>query len=311
VDVDLRLLRSFLVLAEELHFTRAAERLYIAQPALSNQIRRLERQVGHELFARSSRGVALTPAGVALVPRAQQAVAAISAGLAEAAAAAGRDETLRIDVLASGLDTPRAVLGRLRDAMPAVRLDVTSRGSADQSRRLLTGDLDLGLCGAGATRDPGVDEDVVRREPVGVALPAEHSLASSRSVPVVALANEVHYLPRDGFSPEWNAYVVAVCRRAGFEPSRHPAGTDGTDTAMDLVRAGECVALSLLSTVAPDGVVLRPLSGDVPPYPWVLRWRRADPPPARIESARAAVHDLTTTNGWLHPSSMPFSGRKP
>lgn len=301
MDVDLRLLRSFLVLTEELHFTRAAERLYIAQPALSNQIRRLERQIGHELFERSSRGVTLTPAGAALVPRAQQAVAAISAGIAEAAAAAGRDETLRIDVLASGLDTPRAVLGRLRDAMPAVRLDVTSRGSAGQNRRLLTGDLDLGLCGAGAVRDPGVDEQLVRREPVGVALPAGHPLATSEVVPMAALATELHYLPRDGFSPEWNSYVVAACRRSGFEPGRHPAGTDGTDTAMDLVRAGECVALSLLSTAAPEGVVLRPLSGDLPPYAWVLRWRHAVPSPARIASARSAVRDLATTRSWLQP----------
>ena len=116
MDIDLRLLRYFLVLAEELHFTRAAERLYVSQPALSNQIRRLERQIGLALFDRTNRGVVLTPAGQALVPRAQQAVAAVSLGLAEAAAAAGASETVRIDVLASSLETPRSVLAALREA---------------------------------------------------------------------------------------------------------------------------------------------------------------------------------------------------
>ncbi|MGH3461196.1 MAG: LysR family transcriptional regulator [Kribbellaceae bacterium] len=298
MDVDLRLLRYFLVLAEELHFTRAAERLYLSQPALSNQIRRLERVLGLELFERTSRGVSLTAAGDAFVPRAREALAAVSRGVAEAAAAAGQDETLRIDLLASGLDTPRAVLGRLRTTLPSVRLEITSTGSADQNRRLLAGELDLALCGAGAATGPEIAEQVVRREPVGVALPADHRLATAEAVGLAVLADEVHYLPRDGFAPEWNAYVLASCRSAGFVPRRHPASTDGTDTAMDLVRAGECVALSLLSTEHPPGTVVRPLTGPVPLYPWSLRWRRADPLPARIDSVRTAVRDLARARSW-------------
>ena len=288
MDVDLRLLRYFLVLAEELHFTRAAERLYLSQPALSNQIRRLERQLDLTLFDRTNRGVVLTPAGEALVPRAQQAVAAVALGIAEAAAAAGAADTLRIDVLASSLDTPRGVLTALREGLPAVRLEVTSSGSSDHNRRLLSGELDLALAGAGAPADEGVATEVIRREPLGVSLPSGHPLASSEVVELAALAEEVHYLPRDGFAPEWNRFMLATYADAGFTPRRHPASTDGTETAIDLVRAGECVALSLLSTDHPAGSVVRPVTGPAD-YTWTLRWRRTTPIPARIESARAAI----------------------
>lgn len=291
LDVDLRLLRYFLVLADELHFTRAAERLYIAQPALSNQIRRLERQVGFELFERSSRGVELTPAGAALVPHAQQALAAVSVGLAEAAAAAGREPVLRIDVLAGGLATPRTVLAALRSALPSVRLDVTSHGSSTQNRRLLSGELDLALCGASAPLDSGIAQEVIRTEPVGVSLPAGHPLAGAGKVALEDLAGELHYLPRDGFAPEWNAFVLALCTAAGFTPRRHPAGTDATETAMDLIGAGECVAISLTSTHHPPGTVLRRLGTETPPYSWALRWRGTAPVPPLVETARTVLVD--------------------
>ncbi len=294
MDVDLRLLRYFLVLAEELHFTRAAERLYVSQPALSNQIRRLERRLGLTLFDRTARGVVLTPAGQALVPRAQQAVAAVAAGIAEAATAAGAADLLRIDLLSSSLDTPRGVLGVLRRSLPAVRLEVTSSGTAGHNRRLLSGELDLALSGEGAPAGDGIVAEVIRREPVGVSLPAGHRLATSRTIDLADLAGEVHYLPRDGFAPEWNTFVLATYRRAGFSPRRHPASTDSTETAMDLVGSGECIALSLLSTQHPPGTVVRPVTG-APAYAWTLRWRRTTPSPPRIVSARAAILAHTWT----------------
>jgi DNA-binding transcriptional LysR family regulator len=288
MDVDLRLVRYFVVMAEELHFTAAARRLYVSQPALSNQIRRLETQLGAQLFDRSPRGVSLTAAGAAFLPHARGALAAIRAGAAEAAEAAGRDQVLRIDVLESALTTPRAVLARLRDRLPKLRLEVSSRGSRDQGRRLLTGELDLGLCGATAHLADGLAERIIRREPLGVALPADHPLATEESVTVGDLSDDTHYLPRDDFAPEWNAFVIACCRAAGFTPRRHPASTDGTGPAMELVRAGECVALGLLSTPCPDGVVVRPLTG-VAPYEWALRWRETGRTP---DAALNALREL-------------------
>ncbi|HEY0616692.1 MAG TPA: LysR family substrate-binding domain-containing protein, partial [Kribbella sp.] len=184
--------------------------------------------------------------------------------------------------------TPRAVLARLRDRLPSLRLEVSSRGSRDQQQRLLDGSLDLALCGSTARCPDGLSQRIIRREALGVALPADHPLAKSDTVAVRELTGETHYLPRDDFAPEWNEFVLACCHTAGFTPRRHPASTDGTSSALELVRAGECVALGLLSTPYPDGVIVRSLAG-VPPYGWALRWRDTARTPA---AALAALRDL-------------------
>jgi DNA-binding transcriptional LysR family regulator len=123
---------------------------------------------------------------------------------------------------------------------------------------------------------------IIRREALGVALPQSHPLASAEAVSVRELTDEMHYLPQDELAPEWNEFVLACCRTAGFAPRRHPASS--TPVA-ELVRTGECVALGLLSTPYPRGVVVRPLAAGVPPYGWSLRWRDS----ARTPAAALAV----------------------
>ncbi|GAA1589950.1 LysR family transcriptional regulator [Kribbella sancticallisti] len=290
MDVDLRLVRYFLVMAEELHFTAAARRLYVSQPALSNQIRRLETQLGAQLFDRSPRGVRLTAAGGAFLPHAQGALAAIESGVADATAAAERDQVLRIDVPQPHLVTPRAVLARLRDRLPSLRLEISGRGTREQGRRLLAGEIDLALCGATAPCPDGVMQRIIRREALGVALPANHPLAAADAVAVRELTDERHYLPGDDSAPEWKEFLLACCRTAGFTPRRHPASAVAPSStrqasALELVRAGECVALGLLSTPSPAGVVVKPLAAGVPPYGWSLRWRDS----ARTPTAALAV----------------------
>ena len=124
---------------------------------MSNQIRRLEAQLGSQLFDRSPRGVTLTAAGDAFLPHARGALEAIRSGVADATAASQRDQVLRIDVLQTNLATPRAVLARLRDRLPSFRLEISSRGTHDQQQRLLAGELDLALCGSTARCPDGVD----------------------------------------------------------------------------------------------------------------------------------------------------------
>jgi len=191
------------------------------------------------------------------------------------------------------------VIGALRAALPKVALDVTSHGSTAQAERLRSGDLDLALCGARAPSGPDIAEQPVRAEPVGVALPATHLLADSATVDLGDLAADLHYLPRDGFAPDWNDHVLNVCAAAGFTPRRHPSSTDGTDTALELVRAGECVALSLASTSPPPGCVIRPLAKHPAPYRWVLRWPVRTPLHPHTTQAREAISNLSTAHGWL------------
>ncbi|NUO55497.1 MAG: LysR family transcriptional regulator [Hamadaea sp.] len=301
-DIDLRLLRYFLVLAEELHFTRAAQRLFVSQPALSNQIRRLERYAGSRLFDRTTRGVELTDAGRSFHPYAERAVAAIRAGIA----ALGEDLVIRVDVLDAELATPRAVLSRLRRSHPEARVVVGAEGSVSQRRRILAGDLDAGFCGLGAvSHDSAVSSElayeVVRREPVDLVLPAGHRLARRRRIPFGDLAGESFYLPAEGLAPEWNAFVVDACHRAGFDPVRYAVSTPTATTALDLVAEGVCVTLSLRSTPHPPGTVRRrldpELTGDAA-YAWVLVWHpdRADAEPVR--SLRQAVAVTRSDEGW-------------
>jgi len=290
-DIDLRLLRYFLVLADELHFTRAAQRLYVSQPALSNQIRRLERYVGGRLFERTTRGVTLTAAGQAFRPYAERAVAAVRAGLA----AIGPDPAIQVDVLDAELATPRAVLSRLRRAHPQTKIVVSADGSVSQRRRILEGDLDAGFCGLGAVAK--LAHEIVRHEPVDLILPSHHRLARRRRIPLADLAEESFYLPTEGLAPEWNAFVVDACRSAGFEPRPYAVSTASATAALDLVAEGACVTLSLRSTPHPAGTIRRRIDPDLA-YAWVLVWHpdRADGEPVRL--LRQAVEATRTEEQW-------------
>ncbi|GAA0449512.1 LysR family transcriptional regulator [Paractinoplanes deccanensis] len=297
--IDARLLRYFLTLAEELHFTRAAQRLFVSQPALSNQIQRLERAVGSPLFARSTRGVTLTPAGQAFLPYARQALTAIRAALA----AAAPSPVLRVDVLDAELALPRAVVKRLRTDHQGMRLAVTAEGSVSQRRRLLAGDLDAGFCGLGAAGDEKLTMVPLCHEPVDLIVPTGHPLAAVPDAAVADVdsapgavgladaAGETFYLPHDTLAPEWRDFVLGECRRAGFEPARYPVTTASAASALDLVAEGDCVTLSLRSTPLPEGTTRLRLSPNLA-YPWAMVWHRDrgdDPAITWLREAAAAV----------------------
>jgi DNA-binding transcriptional LysR family regulator len=243
--------------------------LFVSQPALSNQIQRLEKALGVTLFDRTGRGVSLTEAGERFLPYARQAAAAIRGGLA----AVAPEPLLRVDVLDAELAFPREVLKRLRVAHRGLRLAVTAEGSPSQRRRILAGELDVGFCGLGAAGDDELVVRAVRDEPVDLVVAAGHRLSAAARAALAEVAGEVFYLPHETLAPEWTAFVLAACRDAGFEPARYQVSTASAASALELVAEGECVTVSLRSTPLPAGTARLRLVPELT-YPWAMIWHR-------------------------------------
>ncbi|MFI6323106.1 LysR substrate-binding domain-containing protein [Nonomuraea sp. NPDC050556] len=277
-------LRAFVVLAEELHFGRAADRLGVAQPPFSQQIRRLEERVGHPLFERDPSGVRLTPAGRELLPAARSAIDGLAFGL-EAARRAGRGEAgrLRVGFAASLAVT---VLPRLlrahRGRHPLVELDLREMTTAPQVAALLAGDIDVGLMRE-PPDDPALMVGPVVFEGFVAVLPAGHPLAVLPAVPVEALAGERFVLlPRES-APTVHDRIVGVCRAAGFEPVIGQRAVEW-QTVCALVGAGLGVSLAPegVASVGIPGVVYREIDSAVRTS--VALVRRADDHRALVEN---------------------------
>jgi DNA-binding transcriptional LysR family regulator len=253
---DVRLLRSFLVLADELHFGRAAAALHITQPALSQQMQRLERQLGVTLLNRSRSGVALTEEGAALVGPARATVAAALA--VEETAALLRDGyrgQVKLGFSPGAHYAVQTLSNAFRRSCPEVRVRArqeSSRALADQVAR---GHLDLaiGFCtGAG----PGYVTERLFPEPAVLAVSDDHPLARQRSARLAALESETFALVDERDGPGYNATVLEVCRGAGLEP-RTRGADDGPMAWETAVRSGGCVGLTTRSTARSSALGIR------------------------------------------------------
>ena len=180
---DLRELRSFLAVAEELNFTRAAARLHVAQQSLSTTIGELERSLGAQLFVRSTRHVALTNAGETLVPAARRILAEVAAAvhqLERAAAGQSGHLTMGVAVAVHGLAIIRQTLARFGDAAPRVEVHVVGHDHADPTAGLASGSSDLAFVLGPVPA--GFDALTVLEEPRHVMVPADHPLARRSEV---------------------------------------------------------------------------------------------------------------------------------
>jgi DNA-binding transcriptional LysR family regulator len=217
---EFRQLQYFGVLAEELHFGNAAARLGVAQPALSQAIRRLEQRLGFALFSRTSRRVRLTPQGGRILASTERVLRELRRGLADAREiAAGRTGGLTIGHTAlSMLTVLPAVLRRYRQAQPAVRLSFRELSSAQQLDQLQAGYLDVAIV-SGTFEGQGVATLELRRDPLIVVLHRSHRLAGRRSLPISQLASEPFILfPREQIPPVYDQ-ILELCRASGFEPA--------------------------------------------------------------------------------------------
>jgi DNA-binding transcriptional LysR family regulator len=243
-DIELRHLRYFVAVAEELHFGRAAQRLHIAQPPLSQQIRRLEETLGHALFLRTSRDVRLTAAGEELLERTRHTLAKIEADVA-AAQRIGRGEAgaLTVGFVGSGMLTalPK-MLGRYRRHYPQVDLQLREFYTAGLVNALLNGTVDVGFLRDAGEVD-GLHVEVMMREPFVVVLPRKHPLAEQKTVAVKGLQHEPFVLfSRSYGSVAWKK-TVAVCEQHGFLP-RVVQEAPQWLTIMSLVGAGLGVTIA-------------------------------------------------------------------
>jgi DNA-binding transcriptional LysR family regulator len=260
--MELRHLRYFRAVAEELHFGRAAERLHIAQPPLSQQVRQLERELGVALLVRTTRKVELTPAGEAYLKRVVAILDAVDeAGGQAQRIAEGAEGQLAIGCVGSATYSllPRLVRA-LREELPGV--DVSVRGemlAPAQITALLAGEIDLALLRP-PVEQSGVLLETVRRDRLLAALPEGHALAARDELSIKDLRDEEFVAHAGHGRSVMNGVLTAMCADAGFVPRvRHEV--EETSTLVTLVAAGLGVAVVPDPTAALDiaGVCYRPL----------------------------------------------------
>lgn len=295
--VELRHLFAFVAVAEELHFGRAAKRLQMAQPPLSQQIRRLEKELGVQLFERNTRSVRLTSAGESFLQPVRTVIEDLDTAV-RVARAAGRGEYGRVSIGfagASSHETLPRLTRAVRAAHPGIELVMTGQTYANVAlARVADGSLDLGFVRLPVTQ-PGVAFRVIDEEELVCALPSDHPLAARGSVPIEVLAGEPFVaFPANTGSTVRDA-MVGACEAAGFNPRVVQEAPDSY-TILALVAAGVGVTLTVTSVqhIQQSGLVYRPLAGPPIRRQAALAWR-ADNPSAALRAVLAVAEDALPT----------------
>jgi DNA-binding transcriptional LysR family regulator len=296
--VELRQLRYFVTLAEELHFGRAAEREHIVQSALSQQVQRLERELGVRLVDRSTHHVALAAAGAVFLTEARQILAHVDRAVGAARSAVGAAATLRVGIIDASYDSMPQILHEVQARHPGLVIHQVEASVPGQYQQLIDGRLDVGI-GRAALAPPHIASLLFRQDPLGVLVPAGHRFAGLDGVPVAVLATEPLLLAEEARAPEFNQFTVEMCRAAGFTPVVYGGTVESIRAAADLVAQGRCLYCVPSSCIsALPGTTWRPLTEPSSYYPWSVLWRAADdsdPVSAVVSCAQAMSQRL----GWL------------
>lgn len=279
--MELRHLRYFAALAEELHFGRAAEKVFVAQPTLSQQIQTFEDELGMRLFERTKRSVALTQAGEALLPYARRILK--EAERAEKAAHAAREG--QAGYLRVGFEAPamRSGLSRVikafRAEAPGVELSLEERGSRQQAEALREETLDVGFVLL-PIDERGLRVKEVDEAPTALVLPAGHRLAGRQEVPLRELENEPHVMWARDVAPGVYDDYLRACHAAGFAPKvvqeiRH------MESLLGLVAAGIGISTAHRSRAMSDypGVTYALITEPRIPIRTGVAWRQGAPAP--------------------------------
>jgi LysR family transcriptional regulator, benzoate and cis,cis-muconate-responsive activator of ben and cat genes len=291
--MELRHIRYFMTVAEELHFGRAAERLHVSQPPLSQQIRQLEAELGVELFQRNQRHVQLTGAG----KRYYEEVRLIFERLDQAAhfarqAAEGQTGTLAVGFVASATYALLPLLyRRFREAYPMVGLNLSELSTAEQVDALNSGQIEVGIARPPVGDSTLLTEPLVE-EPLMVALPSSHAMAQKEAIALRELRSERFVLFPRRPRPGWIDVVRRACEAADFFPTVAQEVQE-LSSAVTLVAAGIGVALVPASAQALSlsGVVYKHFEPPVPTT-HLLALRRAEEPSVLVVHFLAVAREV-------------------
>ena len=303
--MELRHLRYFVAVAEELNFSRAAGRMYLSQPALSQQIRKLELELGVSLFHRRRSQIELTDAGDALLDGARRVLVMVEQVAREAREVGGAEARhLKVGFPEYANHTPVAdALQAFRRRYPYVELEehetFTLQETLQQTDNLHRGTLDVGFM-LRPEEDGALEMEHVLDIELVAALPEGHHLAGEGEISMKDLSDERLILFSRSFHPRCYDYVVGCCRQAGFEPRvvqrKEPQLYSGA-TTYRMVASGigvGIVAKPLVSAHRRDDVIFKPLQNPAPALELVAAWRRDDPS-SNLQSFLEVIREHTPT----------------
>jgi DNA-binding transcriptional LysR family regulator len=297
-NLDLRAIRSFVAVAEELHFTRAAARLFVAEQALSRDIRRLERTLGVTLFVRTTRRVRLTRDGQELLVEAQELI-----GLNDRIVRRlqGADRPIIVEVIGEGLTSSR-VLNTARRNHPDLEFRGRHRGGLGAAiNAILVGETDAAFgraAGLGVPLPDELERHPVRLEPIGLLLPTDHPLAKG-PVPMRALDGlEIDISQGNPWAPEWVDLGMQLMEYASAraQPAHPPA--EGIEETVQHLARERLPILTHLEHPPVEGGIIRPLIEPTPLYQWSI----VHPRGAQLSGLRAlreAAAELARDDAWL------------
>lgn len=288
-------LRYFLVLAQELNFTRAAARIGIAQPALSARIRRLETELGTPLLVRTTRSVVLTTAGAALAESASPALAALDRAWDTArSAAAGELGTLRIGYsLSTGAETTPALVDKLMHSSPGLEVDAVPMATPEIAPAVAEGRIDAGIT-RGEQPGSGIRRYLLRRARIGVQLAQHHPLAEHPEIEITDAAAYPLRLPHRAANPVIHDQLSAVFRDIRPQP-QFLTPTVSFDMSQRDLRDGRTLAPAgeAAATAPPPGITWRPLHGAPSLTIHLVLPREQSPLHLRVRAvAKAVGHEL-------------------
>ena len=316
--MELRHLRYFVAVAEELNFSRAAGRMYLSQPALSQQIRKLERELGVSLFSRTKTNVELTEAGRTLLEGTRKILMLVEQTAREAREVGGAEaHHLKVGFPEYANHTPVAdALQAFRRRYPYVELEehetFTLQETLQQVEKLRKGTLDVGFM-LRPEEDEFLQTERVLNIELVAALPKDHPLAGREEIALSELADERLILFSRSFHPRCYDYVVGCCRGAGFEPKvvqrKEPQLYSGA-TTYRMVAAGigvGIVARPVVSGYKQYDVIFKPLRNPAPSLDLVAAWRREDPS-SNLQAFLETVREVAPTEPASVTNATPSPG---